>query len=125
MTESAYSDKLKSDISSQILNWLDEHPRLNALDVEDVIGFETPAEIRKTVLLSLQKQGLIRLKGDRRTAYYERVFKRRSSITINNQTIALFMTLYGYEGTRAVLHAIDPAVFPKKGDVGGGVLPFP
>jgi len=125
MSDGSYNDKLKSDIATAVVNYLDEHPRLMSTDVEDVIGFDTPAEIRKTVLMSLQKQGLIRLKGDRRSAYYERVFKRRSNITINNQTIALFMTLYGYEGTRAVLHAIDPVIFPRVGNTDNKGLPFP
>ena len=125
MIEGEYRDKIQHEIASAILGYLEDHPRLLSTEVENVIPFETAAETRKAVLLSLQKQGLIRLTGSRRDAYYQRVYRRKCSITINNQTIELFMRLYGYGSTRGILHAIDPAVFPKEGELTKDALPFP
>ena len=109
-----YTDNLKAKIVAAILGWLDEHPRLNALEVEDAIPFETPAEIRKAVLLSLQKQGLIRMRGDRRTSYYEAVLRRKSVLKVDNQTLLLLIRLYGPGGTRTILHKMDAALFPAE-----------
>lgn len=123
--DATYRDTLQARITTDIMAYLDTHPKLMATEVDEVISVECPSEIRKMVLLTLQKQGLIRLKGDRRSAYYERVFKRRCAITINNRTIAQLMSLYGYEGTRAVLHAIDPGIFPAEGPTREKPLPLP
>ena len=125
MQEGEYRDKMQHEIASAVLGYLEDHPRLISTEVEDVIPFETAAETRKAVLLSLQKQGLIRLKGSRREAYYQRVYRRKCIITINNQTITLFMQLYGYGSTRRILHKLDPAVFPENGEVVKDGLPFP
>jgi hypothetical protein len=124
MQEGEYRDRIQHEIASAVLGYLDDHPRLISTEVENVIPFETAAETRKAVLMSLQKQGLIRLVGSRRDAYYQRVYRRKCAITINNQTLTLFMQLYGYSTTRRILHKIDPAVFPETGDVEKVGLPF-
>ena len=125
MIEGEYRDKIQHEIASAILGYLEDHPRLLSTEVENVIPFETAAETRKAVLLSLQKQGLIRLTGSRRDAYYQRVFRRKCSISVTNKSIELFLRLYGYKTTRIILHTIDPAVFPKEGESSQGTLNFP
>lgn len=124
LAEGEYRDRLHDRVAMAVLAYLEDKPKLDATAVEDVLDFECPVETRKSVLLSLQKQGMIALVGTRRTAFYKRVFRRKCSIQVNNKTLELLIRIYGYKKTREVLHAIDPAVFPKFGEFDQEELPF-
>lgn len=110
----SFRDKMQASIAAAIVHYLDDHPRILATEVEDILPSDYPAEERKQVLLSLQKQGLIRAVGDRRDAYYERTYRRRSVMNVNAEFLEKLGKFYSKAGVRKVLHAMDPQVFHEE-----------
>ena len=114
MQEGSYRDKLYCEIAAAILGFLEDHPKLVSTEVENVIPFETPSEVRKTVLVSLQKQGLIQIAGTKRDAYYKRTFRRKNVLHICWKFLEICRWAYGRDGLIEILHSAEPAIFPDK-----------